>query len=341
MDSLTQIVLGAAIGELIAGRKLGNKAALMGALAGTIPDLDVLFALFTDPVTYLSIHRGFSHSLFFPFLAAPVLGWATHKMWPNAGGNLQLWVKLYFWVILTHPLLDLLTGYGTQLLNPLSTYAFELNTIFIIDPLYTLPLATILLISLRLPRESRIRRRMGLAAIIVSTSWLFITASLKLAAIPVFKAELDRQEITYHRMMTIPGPFSSFLWRALVETDQGYFQGYYSIFDARDKPISFHFTPRNEHYLIEVIESEAVKRLLWFSKGYYTVSKENNTIVFNDLRFGSYNSWSGNWDSFIFSFLVRELPNGDFTFEQVQNPVQFQKSDFSSLMSKTFNRIPR
>ena len=43
MDSLTQIVLGAAVGEATLGRKVGNKALLWGAIAGTIPDLDVVY----------------------------------------------------------------------------------------------------------------------------------------------------------------------------------------------------------------------------------------------------------------------------------------------------------
>ena len=38
-----QIVLGGAIGELVAGRKMGNRAVLWGAIARTILDLDVFF----------------------------------------------------------------------------------------------------------------------------------------------------------------------------------------------------------------------------------------------------------------------------------------------------------
>ena len=41
MDSLTQIILGAACGEAVLGKKIGNKALLFGAIGGTIPDLDV------------------------------------------------------------------------------------------------------------------------------------------------------------------------------------------------------------------------------------------------------------------------------------------------------------
>jgi inner membrane protein len=65
MDSLTQMVLGAAVGEAVLGKKIGNRAILWGAIAGTIPDLDVLPGYFMDEITALGFHRGFSHSLFF------------------------------------------------------------------------------------------------------------------------------------------------------------------------------------------------------------------------------------------------------------------------------------
>ena len=45
MDSVTQIVLGAAVGQAVLGSKVGNKALLYGAVAGTIPDLDVISRL--------------------------------------------------------------------------------------------------------------------------------------------------------------------------------------------------------------------------------------------------------------------------------------------------------
>jgi inner membrane protein len=43
MDSLTPVVLGGAIRELVAGRKMGNRIVLWGAIAGTFPDLVVFF----------------------------------------------------------------------------------------------------------------------------------------------------------------------------------------------------------------------------------------------------------------------------------------------------------
>jgi len=73
MDSLTQIVLGAAVDETCLGRKVDNKTLLWNGIAGTIPDLDVFFSM-GDPIREIMIHRDFSHSIFFPILMAPLLG---------------------------------------------------------------------------------------------------------------------------------------------------------------------------------------------------------------------------------------------------------------------------
>ena len=74
MDSLTQIVLGAAVGELVLGKKIGNRAMVWGAVGGTIPDLDVLGKFFLTNIDNLAFHRGFSHSILFSLLGAWVFG---------------------------------------------------------------------------------------------------------------------------------------------------------------------------------------------------------------------------------------------------------------------------
>src|SRR5690625_5331542 len=80
MDSITQIVLGAAVGEAIAGRKVGYRAALWGACLGTMPDLDILAAPLLDEAAQLRFHRGFTHSFLFSILSSPLIGWGLHKL---------------------------------------------------------------------------------------------------------------------------------------------------------------------------------------------------------------------------------------------------------------------
>lgn len=79
MDSLTQIVLGAAVGEIALGRKIGNRALIWGAIGGTIPDLDVIANSFLDPIDALAFHRSITHSLFFSLVAPLLFGWLVHK----------------------------------------------------------------------------------------------------------------------------------------------------------------------------------------------------------------------------------------------------------------------
>ena len=85
MDSLTQVVLGAAVGEAVLGKKIGNRAMAWGAVAGTIPDLDVYVRYFTDPMTATEMHRGFSHSILFSVLMAAILGYCV---WKKARGTM-------------------------------------------------------------------------------------------------------------------------------------------------------------------------------------------------------------------------------------------------------------
>ena len=132
-----QIVLGAAVGEAVLGRKVGNKAMLYGAIAGTIPDLDVIANYFTDTVTAIEIHRGFTHSIVFAVLFAPVFGWLISKIEKKSPAAWQDWAWLMFWGLFTHPILDAFTTWGTQLFWPFDLRVAFKN-IFVIDPLYTL-----------------------------------------------------------------------------------------------------------------------------------------------------------------------------------------------------------
>lgn len=83
MDSLTQITLGAAVGEVVLGKKIGNRALLWGAVGGTIPDLDVLSAFFVSEINELAYHRGFSHSIVFAILGAFIFGWLIERMYKS------------------------------------------------------------------------------------------------------------------------------------------------------------------------------------------------------------------------------------------------------------------
>jgi len=176
MDSLTQIVLGASVGEAVLGRKIGNKAMLYGAIDGTIPDLDVLTSYFTDTVSALEIHRGFSHSVVFSVLMAPIFSWLVTRY--ESYKNKKAWAWFFFWVLITHPILDAHTTWGTQLFWP-GDLRLAFKTIFVIDPIYTLPFLSFVILTMFQKRTSSKRRVFNRIGLGLSTAYLALTLLFK------------------------------------------------------------------------------------------------------------------------------------------------------------------
>ncbi len=315
MDSLTQIVLGAAVGEAVLGNKVGNKAMLYGAIAGTIPDLDTFAGAFIDPITAIEIHRGFTHSIIFSMLFAPVFGWLVSKIEKMALANWKDWSWLMFWCLFTHPLLDAHTTWGTQLFWPLELRLAYKN-IFVIDPLYTLPFLVFLILAMRQKRDSPNRRRYNNLGLIISSIYLLIiTPGLKLYTYGKFTDALEEQGIQYKNISTKPAPLNTILWTANVEVEDEYLIGDYSLFDTQ--PIQFESFPKNRHLTGELKDDENLQRLIDISKGWYTISERNGELYFNDLRFGVFDT--GNPDpEFIFSYRLIEEDGRIITIEEVE-----------------------
>ena len=175
-------------------------------MGGTIPDLDVILNVFLDPVQAVLAHRAFSHSVFFAILISPVLGWLLKKIYRHDHLTIKDWTKLFFWSIFTHPLLDIFTNYGTGLFYPLWEERIALNTIFVIDPAYTLPLLVAFIITFFFNRNDKWRQRLNWAALGLSSLYLGITVINKININQEVKNYLARNSLSYKRFTTIPLP---------------------------------------------------------------------------------------------------------------------------------------
>ncbi len=317
MDSLTQAVLGASVGEAVLGRKAGNKAPIWGAIAGTLPDLDVLLGPFVDDLQGLLLHRTFSHSLFVLTLLAPLLGWAVAKFYQKkVSGELisvKDWTWLFFWALITHPLLDAFTNYGTMLFYPFSSYRVELNTIFIIDPLYTLPLLVGSISVFFLNKGSVIRKRIIIIALALSSGYLALTCLNKYHIDRVIQSNIEAQQLPAIGYMSAPAPFTNILWSVIIKTGDGFQVGYYSLLDD-DDTINFKFIPQNEALLAPYLqESERAKskidKLITFTKGFFAIQPYKTSVLFNDLRFGMSTGWFDLSRDYLFSFIIQ--PEGE------------------------------
>ena len=331
MDSLTQIVLGASVGEVVLGRKVGNKAMLYGAIAGTIPDLDVIASNFTDTITANEIHRGFTHSIFFALIFAPIFGWIISKIERKADADWKDWSKLMFWGLFTHPLLDMFTTWGTQLFWP-SDIRLAFKTIFVIDPFYTLPFLFFTVLAAFRPKDSISRRKLNYMGLQLSCFYLFcITVPLKIYTFYEFEDALEEQNLSYYEMETKPTPFNTILWTANVATEKSYLVGTYSILD--DEPIEFRRYPKNYELLGDLKNYPNFDRLVKTSKGWYTITQKEGDLYFNDLRFGTIDP-TGNDSRFVFSYKL-EVKNGELTATEVEKDY----GDASTMMKGLFDRI--
>lgn len=335
MDSVTQIALGAAVGEAVAGREAKKNAPIWGAVLGTLPDLDVLANPFLTEAQALAFHRGPSHSLLFAVVAAPLLGWALSRLY-STGPSWKRWTVLVGAVLLTHIGLDCLTSYGTQIFWPFSRTPVVVGTVFIIDPLYTVPLATGLLTALWWSPSARIRRWANYIGLAISSGYLLLTIANKLHVEHVFETALQSQNRPAERVFTKPTAFNNLLWMAISEGEEGFHVGYYSLLDD-DQQVSFRYVPQEKHLLGDAADNAFVQRLQWFSKGYYIVRRTSNEgLKIQDLRFGRNDLGLTPTGEYIFTFRLLQDETGTITGFRQERPSMNMSG---ALLSRFLNRI--
>ncbi|NDK54414.1 metal-dependent hydrolase [Pontibacter fetidus] len=327
MDSLTQIVLGASVGEAILGKKLGNKALLWGGIAGTIPDLDVLASPLLDMVGELSFHRSVTHSFLFAIVVSPLLGLLLKKLFKNNEATWQEWGWLFFWGFVTHALLDSCTTWGTQLFWPFSNYGVAFYNIFVIDPLYTLPFLGLVLAAAFYPKSNPARRLLNYTGLAISTAYLLFSFGAKAAANKVFEHNLTRQGINYSSYISKPTPLNTIFWSVTIEANNGFYHGFYSLLD-KDDTVNYSFEPQNTHLLAPYLGDEKLSRLLEITKGYFTVKPAAKGIYINDLRFGKFDDWRKEGGGYVFVYHVWRNPDGTLSFKEINNRPKLDKGYF-------------
>jgi len=301
MDSLTQLALGAAVGEATLGRKVGRKAILWGAALGTFPDLDV-FIPFFDPVKNFTYHRSFSHSMFVLTALTPLFVWLILKLHPQTDLHRRGWSRLIWLVFITHILLDCFTVYGTQIFWPIWDYPVGWASIFIIDPVYTVPLLAGVIAALVMTRRTDRGHLFNRAALAVSTLYLAWSVGAKLYVTGRVEESLARQGIQVEKLLVSAGPFNTALWRIVaMQAGGGYYEGYYSLLDGFDDVTLEKYDSRVA--LLAGIEDHwPVQRLQWFTRGYYKVQQQGSRLLMSDLRMGYE-------PDYVFTFVVGTIGN--------------------------------
>jgi inner membrane protein len=254
-----------------------------------------------DAVKDFTYHRGFSHSLFVLAALTPLVVWLIVRLHPQTVVLRRGWLALVYLVFATHALLDSFTVYGTQIFWPFDTTPVAWSTIFIIDPAYTLPLLIGVICALIAGRDRSWGKRMNATGLLVSSLYLAWSVGAKLHVESVTRQALHDRSIEYARVLVLPGPFNTLLWRLLVMDDTGYREGWYSLLDKR-RDIQFTTHASSPELLRGLEDHWPVQRLRWFTKGFYSVARIGDDVVISDLRMG--------WEpEYVFRFQVGKFGN--------------------------------
>jgi inner membrane protein len=336
MDSLSQIVLGAAVGEVLLGRKLGNKAQLLGAIGGTLPDLDVLLSPFiSDEITKLQIHRGYSHAIVIHLLLSYPLAKWCHSKWKDLI-SYRRWYLFWSSVLITHALLDCCTTYGTQLLLPFTDFLVGFNNITVVDPLWTLPFMSLLLVSLFLRRENPKRIRWALAGCAYASLYMLLTFYHKYTVHTHFESELRASQISYQTLKTTPTMFNNILWSGIAVAQDSIYFGEYSLLQD-DPTISWIAYPINQNLIDNHPDQRAMKALTWFGQGAYFAVQNEGGLDFFTAKWGRTDfTQTEPHKAFVFHWRVEPNSSG---WQTKQLMPEWKKDDFNKAFGSLWNRI--
>jgi len=287
MDSLTQIVLGGALVAVIVPASERRAALLAGAALGTLPDLDglPLMWLTDNPVTQMTVHRSFSHSLPMLVLLGSLL---TLLFWRFGNGRVRAspwrWWLAIVLALVTHPLLDAFTVYGTQLFWPFGGQPVMLSSVFIIDPLYTLWLLIACLVSWFCSKQIVVQRVL-VGGLLLSSAYLGWSLVAKFQVEQAAQQALKPMGLAEAPRFSVPLPLSTLLWRVVVMTEDGYLIGDRSLLSDKGVMYFTHY-PSDTAALRAAADIPAVRELNWFNRGFMRARVENGELVLSDLRMG-------------------------------------------------------
>ncbi|MET0918156.1 MAG: metal-dependent hydrolase [Burkholderiales bacterium] len=237
MDTLTHALSGALLARCTErpGQRLpAHRRILAFAIAAAFPDVDYLFFLL-DPLEFLNLHRGPTHSL----ILLPLWAWLLAVCLARIlGGG---W-RVFFWPcafgILAHIAGDVVTIYGTKLLFPLSDRAFGLGWSFDVNPYIAFLMAAGFVGTLVWRPLSAAGAT--LAAIV---AFLVILTMLREQALAVVRDNARASGLERATVYAIPQPLSPFHWSLIVAGEHGHRVAYLDLLARQPAELPHHASP--------------------------------------------------------------------------------------------------
>jgi inner membrane protein len=318
------------------GKKIGNKGQLLGAIAGTIPDLDIFlnFLAHTE-LEKLTIHRGYSHSLFTHLFLALPFAWATWKAFKGVF-QFKWWYSFWLLGFVTHALLDSFTTYGTQLLLPFTDYLVGFNNIAVVDVFWTFPFMLLLITCLFFKRDNPRRRKFAVASVTYAVLYMGMTFFNKYQVHSKMTDSLHAQEIRYDELATSPNFFHNFLWSGVAMTQDSIYFSEYSILQ-KESEIQWSAVPRHLKLIEHHPAKEEIKVIKWFSQGKYLAQESGDTLRMFVAKWGrmDYRETDPSKSIFFYFNIYKE----DGQWKATQSRPDQANMDIRKVMAAMYRRI--
>ena len=191
------------------------------------------------------------------------------------------------------------------------------STLFIIDPLYTLPVLVAVIVVLLAPirASAKTALKTGLIVSCLYLGWSWI-AKLQVVNAVAERFEMAGEEL---KVFTTPTPFNTLMWRIVVMEPDSYQEGYYHF--LRSDSMSFSRIDRGQILFEQAKHVPDVQQLEWFADGFNRADVIEEQLVITDLRMGFEDHYvfqhpvaeihAGQWQAIKSSRLPSSLESGD------------------------------
>lgn len=309
VDGITQAALGAAIGELMMGKRLGNRALAWGALFGLLPGLEGVFSPILDTARELACGRGLGHSLLLIPLASWGIARGLAKLWKREKIPMPEAWRFVFTVWCSHVLVDCFSVEGAAVGWPFSIKRVAFDFLPPVDFLFSGPLlVTVIWMAFlettkgKNPRSKKVsplskRRKLCFWGLGLSAGYASLALGMKFIASAGFEADLVRRGTTLHRRMESPTPFNILLWRSVVDRGDDLWVGYRTVFENRDTPVRWTIYPKGADALAKVADLRETKTLTALTDGWWIARPNVKGGWLGDLRSCETRTWGSKKDA--------------------------------------------
>ena len=283
MDPVTHLVSGGLVSRMANDQNAQYNFLGLCMVSAIAPDVDFVVGVL-GPEAALAHHRGITHSFAGGLLIALLLTlvfWMRRKPFRFLTGFTYSYL-----LILVHIFLDLVTSYGTQILAPFSNHRFSLDSVFIIDPVMTLPAIGLLAAGVIMKNRAK---KLAIAGIVILICYPLINVGIRIYLQERLENRLKAQSVRFQSLDLLPDPFTPFFWKVILTDGSEYRSGTYALIQP-NTPVVFTSYRRAEGPLVQaaVQGSSMFRTYMWFA-AYPTaeteITPDGPMITLTDLRF--------------------------------------------------------